>query len=255
MYFVRSSLSCQTVFHVVSDWLYSFGVVFGCDMDAKVFVLSEFLSAKPEDTAFFFTNQDCCYTEFMTSAPSRSYPYNKSSTLEHITAMILGSSSRSVNRVGRIWFNENLNCLHVFSIGAANPRPASFVPLLELVRLKFLCLQFLLLGYLSAGIRSSKVRSISCTWKYPFVKSHEWRRGHVRKNCKRYRANPHQLGNLCEVLLSRNFQSTSRLLYFAGTETQSSSLRRYAFCLYQPISSDRPRNLLQSSVALVHPSK
>ena len=54
MYFVRCILSCQTVFH--GDWLYSFGVVFGCDMDAKVFVVSEFLSAENEDTVFFFAN-------------------------------------------------------------------------------------------------------------------------------------------------------------------------------------------------------
>ena len=58
MYFVCCCLSCQTVFHVISDWLYSFGVVIGCDMNAKVFVLAKLCSAIPEGTVFFFTNQE-----------------------------------------------------------------------------------------------------------------------------------------------------------------------------------------------------
>ena len=46
------------MFRVESDWLYSLNVVFCCDMNAKVFVLSKLFSAKPESTVFFFTNQD-----------------------------------------------------------------------------------------------------------------------------------------------------------------------------------------------------
>ena len=45
MYFVCCSLSCQTMFRVMSDWLYSLSVVFDCDVNAKVFILSEFFSA------------------------------------------------------------------------------------------------------------------------------------------------------------------------------------------------------------------
>ena len=36
------------MFRVVSDWLYSLSVVFGCDANTKVFVLSKLFSTKPE---------------------------------------------------------------------------------------------------------------------------------------------------------------------------------------------------------------
>ena len=58
MYFVCCSLSCQTVFHVVGDWLNSLSVIFGCDVSAKVFVLSEFFSAKPKVTVLLLSNQE-----------------------------------------------------------------------------------------------------------------------------------------------------------------------------------------------------
>ena len=41
-------------------------------------------------------------TPLTASAPCGRWPYSKSSTLEDITAMILDSSSRSVNRVSRV---------------------------------------------------------------------------------------------------------------------------------------------------------
>ena len=46
------------MFWVVSDWLHSVSVVFGCDVNAKVFVLSKLFSTKFEGTMFFFTNQE-----------------------------------------------------------------------------------------------------------------------------------------------------------------------------------------------------
>ena len=45
MCFVCCSLSCQALFRVMSDWLHPLSVVFGCDVNAKVFVLSELFSA------------------------------------------------------------------------------------------------------------------------------------------------------------------------------------------------------------------
>ena len=58
MYFACCSLSCQTVFRVVSDWLNSLSVVFGCDANAKVFVSSESFSAKPEVTVLLLSDQE-----------------------------------------------------------------------------------------------------------------------------------------------------------------------------------------------------
>ena len=58
MYFACCSLSCQTVYRVVSDWLNSLSVVFGCDTNAKVFVLSELFSAKPEVTVLLLSDPE-----------------------------------------------------------------------------------------------------------------------------------------------------------------------------------------------------
>ena len=58
MHFTRSSLSCQTVFRVVSDWLCSFSVILCCDKNTKVFVLVKLFSAKSEGFVFFFANQE-----------------------------------------------------------------------------------------------------------------------------------------------------------------------------------------------------
>ena len=58
MYFVCCSLSCQTVFRLVSDWLNSLSVIFGRDMNAKVFVLSEFFPATSEVTVLLLSNQE-----------------------------------------------------------------------------------------------------------------------------------------------------------------------------------------------------
>ena len=53
MYFVCCSLSCQTMFRVVGDWLYSLSVVFGCDMNTKSLRLVEtlFLLYQPRTVA------------------------------------------------------------------------------------------------------------------------------------------------------------------------------------------------------------
>ena len=46
------------MFRVVSDWLFLISVVFGGDMNAKVFVLSKLFPAKCEGNVFFFANQE-----------------------------------------------------------------------------------------------------------------------------------------------------------------------------------------------------
>ena len=46
------------MFRVDSAWLYSLSVVLGCDMNAKVLVLSQFFCAKPEGTVFFFADEE-----------------------------------------------------------------------------------------------------------------------------------------------------------------------------------------------------
>ena len=58
MDFVCCSLSCQTMFRVVSDWLHSLSVFFGRVMNTDVLVLSKLFSTKPGSTVFFFANQE-----------------------------------------------------------------------------------------------------------------------------------------------------------------------------------------------------
>ena len=85
------------MFRVLSDWLHWLSAVFRCDVNTKVFVLSKLFSTKREGTVFFFTDQ-----QLLQNRVHAFSSFHKSSTLEDITAMILDSSSRSVNRVGRI---------------------------------------------------------------------------------------------------------------------------------------------------------
>ena len=106
--------------------------------------------------------QECCHTEFMTSASSGRQPYNMSSTLEDTTAMVLDSSPRSVNKVGRIWFNEILNSLHVFFNRSRNPLPAFVEPWTRTREAKITLLATPSSRMPSTGIRYSKIRSLSC---------------------------------------------------------------------------------------------
>ena len=70
MHFVCCSVSCQTMFRVVSDWLYSLGVIFGRDMNIIVLVFAKFFPIK-HGTLFLFGNQGLLQ-HFMISVPSGS---------------------------------------------------------------------------------------------------------------------------------------------------------------------------------------
>ena len=72
MYFICSGLSCQAMFRVVSNWLYSFSVVFRRDMNTKVLVLS-CRNSFPQNLKVpcsSFSTKNCWNTEFMAPAPS-----------------------------------------------------------------------------------------------------------------------------------------------------------------------------------------
>ena len=70
MYLTRSSLSCQTMFRFMSDWLYSFSVVLRCDTNTKIFVLLKLFPTKPERIVFFFDNQELLQHRSKTSISS-----------------------------------------------------------------------------------------------------------------------------------------------------------------------------------------
>ena len=70
--------------------------------------------------------------------------------------MVLDSSSRSVNKVGGIWFKENLNSLHVFSIEVAILVLHLLSRRREHVRPKLLHLQLLLPECLQMGYGTAK---------------------------------------------------------------------------------------------------
>ena len=70
VYFFCCRLPRQAVLDIESDWVYSFGVVLGCDMNVNVFVLSESFPQNLRIPCSSLPTKNCCNTKFLTSAPS-----------------------------------------------------------------------------------------------------------------------------------------------------------------------------------------
>ena len=160
--------------------------------------------------------------------------------------MILDSSSRSVNKVRRIWFNERIcNVYTCFTIGAIIPVLHLFVPQTGTreAKLSPACNSFFWNTFSWNTTLQDSIDFLPLEVSVRKNRMNEWRRGPV------YTAN-----DSVRTHITRRICAKSSCCLEDSTANQS-TLVDMRFCLYQPISSDRCRNWLQSVVALLHPSK